>query len=499
MKRTFKLIMLCALIACKAIAQIPTNGLVGYWSFNGNANDASGNGNNGIVTGATLTNDRFGNPNSAYSFNGTSDYITSAFAPFTAPPFTISAWVKLNQLGAGIEPIVSIGEVGGNQLKRLFFSPTYSGAGLPNIGTGGANGINSTQSSIVANNWVHVVVACSSYTVSGVIFYINGIGYTQNTIGGSNVPVPMNNSPFTFGRHTVNLGVAFFDGLIDDVAMYNRVLTPNEVTFLFSPCTGVPVSTISAIGNQTFCQGSNVLLNVNETYLTYQWQKNNVNINGATSKTYTSNTGGNYRCIVSNSCGIDTSNVINLSILPNVANTVLVTGNTSFCVGDSVTLNSSNTTAGYTYQWYRNNVSINGATSNTFIGKNPGTYKVVSKNTANGCSRISSNSAVVAVTCRLANRDAFVGNVEPIKDFTIYPNPNEGSFTLEINDENVEDGTAIYQVMNINGQMIYNGAATLTNGVLKQEINLEKNFSKGLYLVKVQINGTQMTEKVMLQ
>ena len=51
---------------------VPTNGLVGYWGFNGNANDESGNGNNGTVNGATLTTDRNGNANSAYSFNGTS-------------------------------------------------------------------------------------------------------------------------------------------------------------------------------------------------------------------------------------------------------------------------------------------------------------------------------------------------------------------------------------------------------------------------------------------
>ena len=55
-----------------------TNGLIAYYPFNGNANDASGNGNNGTVYGATLTADRFGNPNSAYYFNGTNNYITAA-------------------------------------------------------------------------------------------------------------------------------------------------------------------------------------------------------------------------------------------------------------------------------------------------------------------------------------------------------------------------------------------------------------------------------------
>ena len=54
---------------------VPSNGLVGWWPFTGNANDLSGFGNNGTVNGATLTTDRFGNANQAYSFNGVSDFI----------------------------------------------------------------------------------------------------------------------------------------------------------------------------------------------------------------------------------------------------------------------------------------------------------------------------------------------------------------------------------------------------------------------------------------
>ena len=52
-----------------------TNGLVAAYEFNGNANDVSGNGNNGVVNGATLTADRFGNLDSAYSFDGVDDRI----------------------------------------------------------------------------------------------------------------------------------------------------------------------------------------------------------------------------------------------------------------------------------------------------------------------------------------------------------------------------------------------------------------------------------------
>ena len=57
------------------LSQIPTNGLVGYWPFSGNANDSSGNNLNGTVNGAVLTEDRFGNSSSAFNFDGIDDYI----------------------------------------------------------------------------------------------------------------------------------------------------------------------------------------------------------------------------------------------------------------------------------------------------------------------------------------------------------------------------------------------------------------------------------------
>jgi multidrug transporter EmrE-like cation transporter len=81
---------------CSVIhAQIPTDGLVAYFPFNGNASDASGNGNSGTVYGATLTNDRYSVPNSAYFFDGASSYILVSNSPsLSLTNITISLWVK---------------------------------------------------------------------------------------------------------------------------------------------------------------------------------------------------------------------------------------------------------------------------------------------------------------------------------------------------------------------------------------------------------------------
>ena len=74
---------------------VPTNGLVAYYPFNGNANDECGNGNHGTVTDATLTHDRFDNENSAYSFDGDGDYIvTNSSAGIGQTILTFSFWGK---------------------------------------------------------------------------------------------------------------------------------------------------------------------------------------------------------------------------------------------------------------------------------------------------------------------------------------------------------------------------------------------------------------------
>jgi hypothetical protein len=77
---------------------VPTNGLIGWWPFNGNANDESGNGNNGTVNGSTLASDRNGVSNSAYSFNGLSNNIVisnnASLNINIGQSLTISCWLK---------------------------------------------------------------------------------------------------------------------------------------------------------------------------------------------------------------------------------------------------------------------------------------------------------------------------------------------------------------------------------------------------------------------
>ena len=89
-----------ALFSQNLPSYVPTNGLVGYWPFNGNANDESGNGNHGIVDGAILTTDRNNSINKAYSFDGNNSFIhvkNSDNLNFI-DKFSFSLWMNINKL-----------------------------------------------------------------------------------------------------------------------------------------------------------------------------------------------------------------------------------------------------------------------------------------------------------------------------------------------------------------------------------------------------------------
>lgn len=158
--------------------------------------------------------------------------------------------------------------------------------------------------------------------------------------------------------------------------------------------------TASVTGNASLCSGGSTLLTANATagsgtIVSYQWTRNNTNIAGATSATFSANQTGTYRVVVTNSFGCSvTSSGFSVTAASNP--TVAISGNNSFCTGGS-TLLTANATAGTgtisTYQWRRNSNNINGATSANFNATQAGTYTVVVTNSA-GCSTTSANFSV---------------------------------------------------------------------------------------------------------
>ncbi len=213
---------------------VPSNGLVGWWPFNNNANDESGNGNNGTVTGPTLTNDRFGNAGRAYNFNGTSDYISVPnIASSGNAARSICSWVKST---SNIQNcIVSTGNYNVTSI-RFNLVMGYGPGAQTQPGKVGVMGFNNdfypnTGQSVNNNKW-HLV--CATYNGAGSVkTYVDGIldnsgSKTYNTSGQLNY----------FGKSSdINNGggnQCFFNGLIDDIGIWNRALTDQEISDLYN-------------------------------------------------------------------------------------------------------------------------------------------------------------------------------------------------------------------------------------------------------------------------
>ncbi len=223
-------------------AQIPTSGLIGYWPFTGNANDISGNTHNGVVYGATLTNDRFGNPNSAYSFNGNGDYIqVSTIDQNTfSNDFSISVWVNFNNYDNNYPYIIwgennflclqGFGPVFTTNHKKIGFY-TFSNTSVQQPGPNFY-----TSDTVATHNWHHVLVNKSATTIS---IYIDNILSNTNT-SYQNIALTTGSS-IVFGRGYITLSPSIYtiDGSLDDIRIYNRALNTSEISSIYNENTGL--------------------------------------------------------------------------------------------------------------------------------------------------------------------------------------------------------------------------------------------------------------------
>lgn len=165
--------------------------------------------------------------------------------------------------------------------------------------------------------------------------------------------------------------------------------------------SAAPSSTITPLGNTTFCQGGNVLLQGNTSAgLSYQWYLNSSQIAGATGNTYNASTAGTYMVIASNSTGCSaTSSNVNVTVNALPSSSINPAGTAAYCPGGNVTLTAN--TGAVTYQWYLNSNPISGATNSTITVNTVGNYTVEETNSAN-CTAMSSVTVVSAASLPVA-------------------------------------------------------------------------------------------------
>ena len=225
-------------------AQIPTNGLIGSWPFNGNANDESGNGQNGTVNGATLTMDRFGNTNSAFLFDGENDYIDLGNIPQSSHSYT--GWFKINGRmdnwgwGVLISKLYNYNNIFDND-ELSVASPGYFSYETyrmkAQIGNGSQwEGFSSDSIPIDSTGWHNFVYTYDDYT-KNVKLYIDNILVDSNIIQGysddATRPTYIGARPYWGWSATDGQTSFYFNGYIDDVRIYNRALDLEEINSFY--------------------------------------------------------------------------------------------------------------------------------------------------------------------------------------------------------------------------------------------------------------------------
>ncbi len=215
---------------------ISTQGLIGYWPIIGDANDESGYGNDGLVLGAGLTEDRNGKTNSAYLFDGINDYVDIGNNATLKPPLpiSISMWIEYRN------------PVNGSPFTSNIHETNYYGIHVGFIlldnriniqyGDGGAFGSSSRRTKSVTrpipDTWFHYVGIIRSSTDMDI--YVNGVN-VGGTYTGSGGPLAYDNGNINIGRlDTDQTGPPrYFNGKLDEIIMFNWALSEQEVQKLY--------------------------------------------------------------------------------------------------------------------------------------------------------------------------------------------------------------------------------------------------------------------------
>lgn len=217
------------------------NGLVAEYHFSGNANDSSGNGNDGTVTGATLTTDKNGTPNQAYDFDGNGDYITindnsDTFDMSSTKSLTFNTWLKMPNGQTGISNVVDKRTTSFRSGWQLFLrQENQSGDGAFSLASATSSNVGRViipKSAITYGQW-QMITCIYDHTIGTygqVKVYLNGVLFDVSNATAH----PANGSaPLQIGRRSDGATINNLKGQLDEVKFYNRVLTDTEVLQLY--------------------------------------------------------------------------------------------------------------------------------------------------------------------------------------------------------------------------------------------------------------------------
>ena len=517
------LMVLCALVFNILAAQVPTEGLVGYWPFNGNANDMSGNGNHGILGGQSqqpqLTVDRFGNPNSAYQFGGYYNKnwirVPHSSSLLLGSQMTVSFWFQqcvfsgmdgygnytttnasfslISKAGDGIEACPGFWITSG--LNAL--------TGELSISSSNKNGYGYIESLVNYSfgtqyncfdtcEWVHYVCVIDDTIAKA---YINGVLYVTSSINPADYTVA-NTQDLYIGRMGCGYTIWYpFHGKIDDVAFYNRAVTEEEISQLFGHFYDEHALNnqiiIDSLIVQKACDGDNGTAQVfpDSANGPYQYALDYAN-NFQTSNILQNISPGVHRIYVKSACGLKDTLVDFTCCQPPV---ILHTPDTVIISGTSADLWASGADVLY-WTDSSGNILASGP-SLTVSPTNSTLYYVTGQNTG---ADLSGNIVV--------NGDFEQGNVGFTSSYNYVYSTSyllEGCYSIGLNANNYHTGFYSWSdhTTETGNYMIINGAQTPNTNVWTQTVTVEPNtdYAFSTWVCSVGGNPSNQTEQAQLQ
>lgn len=220
-----------------------SDGLVAYYPFSGSANDEGSNGNHGTVIGATLTEDMFGNTNSAYYFDGINDYIRASANNLPTAERTVSLWfytdeVNINPYNPGYRGnLVGYGGAGCGSSWLMGIDHW----GIPSMGVTSHCNLKTIEyyySQEPIGNWYNLAITTSP---TGTYIYVNGelkasnssLFFNNTYVNGRDLAIGVAVRTNGYAPYT-DYNVGYFKGIIDNVRIYDRALSSSEIQELYA-------------------------------------------------------------------------------------------------------------------------------------------------------------------------------------------------------------------------------------------------------------------------
>jgi len=470
MKGLFIISSLMSIIFCDEIlfAQYSlTDSLIAYYPFNGNANDESGNGNSGAVYGATLTDDRFGNGNSAYLFDGISNFLSLTAGPKFKPttfPISVCAWVKANTVNA-VSGLIFQNDFVANKYTGIFFEDQlqYGGTIAISYGDGGTTNPCCRRSKIGTipindDQWHFIAGVIRGPTDMDIYIDCN---YDPGSYSGTGDSMIYLADSGMISKRDVVAGTYYYAGVVDDIRFYHRELSQIdlETLYYYPQPFGNSAITVS-LGNDTvLCPGYSLQLipAITGVAQSYLWS------DGSTDSTLNIEHDGEYWVQVSDGCGIVSDTII---IGKGFLNPVNLGADTTVCNGQFLILDAGPSFD--SYEW------SNGAFTQSIIVNTSGIYSVTV--TGNGCT--STDSILVNyVVCTPVSNLASLDQVHMQFD-------EESNSIVISNEQNFDFSTAQFVLYDIIGREILREKLYLS--AQSTRIYLNKSFADGIYIASIE-------------